>query len=1720
MSRFEDLFPKRRLISAILCTLLLVNTLFFGISFQTYNSQAASVTHNVGNVDIPMITDYGRFLQPISWDSGGYQTVRDGMGFGFIGLVIDQDFYNHAPGFEDIAESYDASFPYAGSDDFQPVTPISFLVNDGVMQKSFGSFKNAGLGTGDPNDILVNQTTWTILNKDWIIIQYQLSNLKPIPLTGVSLGLEIPISKVGALGSGPGGDNGDDIDGFDAPTSTYWAQDNGGTTIGFASALTSVPLNHYYGQDYQADYSTEYINFFKDEGWLYQRLKAPNSLATNGVTPKNITTTVGWNNFDILAGESKTLTLVIAVNSTFNTMKYAIQDAQSYYYNVATGFRITEIEDSGSGSPQIELFNFGRPQTDLSAICTLTATGGALTGSFSPTVIPSLGYSVFTPNENINSEGDIISLYDSGNLVDRISFGTNGIAPDPLDGESVERYYDASLEGYTDSWLRNSSMGPTWGLQNDVLDVDMNPSIVLNEVMFNPSLSDGGYIVLMNNNPIKSINIRGYRIVGDSEYQIPDNADLFLEPLEKYIIGYPDDPPMTSNLFNNMNPSSDNVYLYSKNGMLLDMVGWNTPHLQGMSVRRVPDGSGKFQGYDDFSSQMAGWSFNSPLEVIITEFSDTDGLQSQIEIYNPYYPKIDFTNGFSFNSDSRGALSGIWVTPIAQSDGYAVFDVTTPLGLASNGDSFRLYQNGNQIEEISYGTDGVVPDPLADESVQKVIVSGNYSEFWSRNSSTGPSFGALNDALKPNFNSTLILNEVLFNPTIASDGFLEVYVIFSSLDISGYKIVGNSEYIIPQGTQVTAVDSFFYLDYAKDAMFFNTLVTQGDNVYLYDRNGALLDMVGWTSQHQTQKSICRVPNGNGTRDGFDDPSSILAGWKFNCNPTIQLVKIIPDKKTAYGNFSGSVYYILTLENKHLLDDTVYIFNTTLNGYTVEILDETGSFKISQISILTGSSVKIRIWVELPSTIPFFEIDNITIDIQSQFNPLYRDSITLKAVVTPFIWPEKYAQPIDIFLEGTGYDETSTITLNLTGMGSAIDFVQPQEVIFCVDTSGSMSLEAIDLIKIGLIGYVDKMQKPDKGAVVVFNSGAWIMNPLTDNYTQLRDDIQNIPAPAGSTSMGEALEVAINEFMFNGNSSFLQVIILLTDGVWNGLIDPLDMAQLAASKNINIFTIGLEPAPGQPPLDEVLLQQIADITGGMYFYAADASQIPEIYMIIAAYIGNLAGRDFDITDSVPMVRDVLPPWITLVWGSFSIVPETNYINDTGYRILEWNISQISIGESWEVTFSVKSTRLGWVYANHVDSSRVFYMDYFDQEVFKLFPECTLNVSPPGPLPPRLYIDILPNKEDIFLYWDEPISPGTDHYLIYIASTPTGFDFSTPWIDTSLDIDPLDPSGFAKGNRLTWNHTKAAKPGDGKYSQQWYYCIRSVNILDEVSSTSRTVGKWTRIFNFETSTFSLPLEPIFSIDTEFLTQDMNANYIKWMDPAQHIWVQHDKGEVGDNMNMEVGKGYEVNFPTVGTVYTFLGMPGSHINYRTGSYLGFDPTSEASSLNAVVNIQGDVTLTWGRPSAMGSNDIYNIYRSSTRDGFFEGMAVFMTQVPYGTEMWIDYGVATANSQYYYMIVPESNSSEIGAASYSIGVVTQEYSGQYDTVGIPLIPDVSYSADWYCDNVNSAVGINYFIHTDIRWGWHSTVMPEGAFDPQLLITEGYQISTSSDTKLSFVGR
>jgi fibronectin type 3 domain-containing protein len=1882
MATKENVNKKRRLFSMTATVVLVLSSLLVGITLQVPNAKA--VTHNVGNVDINQLTDFGRILGYI-YTSSSRQTVTDpstGNAIGFIGLVLDHDGYDHTPGSEQVADCF-GSWPYAAQDDLSTVNAATFVVNDGTLQKSIATFQNTALSTGDPDDIIINQTCWTVVNEDWAIIQWAVSNLKGVAINDFSLGLEVPLSVTGG-GYGLGGDSGDDIDGFDAVESTYWAQDDSGTTIGFSSAIALEPINHYYAADYNTTYTfNEYAqNLFSDDAWLYNRIRAPNAVV--GVTPGNRTTTVGWNGVTITPGSIKTFTMVIAINDSVANMGTAVQSARDYYNTVASRFYITEFSDADSAFQQIEVYSQGVAPTDMAGSGYFLSVDGPLSplaGTWDKNPLPTYEYGLFNLSAgSIGPEGDTIELYrdlGGGNyeLIDLVAYGQEGLAPDPLTDESVARHYDTGSMVYTNEWLRNETTGPTWGFQNNVSNVitsppvvinrvmfnpldpaegyielswkgipisianyrvmcdgttsdafivpagtvldannpfyvitesmapglfasmdstadnvylynsaedridevgwssshtqgyfmsrmpdgsgtttgfndttsvaagwifDQQPSmqiteisvddantarielynnrggdkvasanwklnvsggeltgtwnsggtipsggydyfdrtggptldvegdtislcyggsvlideisygtkgiapdpltsestarywddsamaytsdwtreetptfgvqnavpainsssyLILNEVMFNPSVvPDGKYVIIINRMVGSNINFQNYSLVCDGIYQIPNNISLGY--LESAIIRYNDDSPASDTFFDSIDSAGDNIYLYQPDWKLCDMVGWNTSHQVGMNVGRIPAGNGTQQGYDDISSEAAGWVFDNPMDVIITEISDDNSTTAQIEVYNPWYSSIDFNIGYSFESDS-GTLIGNWGPAAADAGQYALFNLSAA-GLNPEGDSLGFYQNGILIEEIGYGQNGETPDPLDDESVQRYWTGVDYTDIWGRNYTTGPNFGSQNDIPTDNLSSNIMLNEILFYPNLPDDGFVEVINKGSTpIDISGYKLVCDTEYIIPVGT-VLEVDEIykrnFYLFYSMDNPFFDQMDASGDNVYLYDDNGSLLDMVGWSSIHSIGKTMSRIPDGNGTRNGYDDFSSYMAGWRFDRTPTVRLIIIETwgnEYTIKYGNFGDYIIFNLTIINFQSIGDVINIINSSEEGWQVEIYDETMTTKISQIPMTAKSMVNITVKITMPDTIPFAVMDNITVEIHSTNSNVISDQIVLNPRVLGFLYPEKSVSPTEIYVNGSGSNETATVTLNVTGHGAWYPIDNYADCVFCIDSSGSMALNDPANLRIteSQNFITNHFQLPDRGAVVDFDLVATLLpasNPngdhLSTNYPQIINNLGLIDSNGG-TDLSNGLNLSNAEMDQYGDlSSKVPVIILITDAESLQAGDDTESlaeADYAAAMGVIIMTIGLNiPQDGA---SELLLKEIANITGGMYYRASNASFFSDIYASIATFIddyyqSDLAAWDNNTADNSPMVRDVLPPWIDYVPGNFSLPPDSIYVNASGYTFIEWNVPWIKIGETWSVSFDIKSNMVGYIEANNYTSSRIKYTNWENTTVERLFPLTMINVLDALPTPGApINLGAAAGVGFINLTWDAPLSDGGSPITNYYVYKGTSSGSETLYMII--------------GNLTTFNDTSVT-PGI-----TYYYKVSAVNVngegplSNEASATPPTV----------------PFAPInlaaaAGIGYIDLTWDVPSS--DGGSPITNYRIYRGTSSGSEVFYMEIGNltTYNDTSVTPGTTYYYRVSAVNIIGEGPLSNEAFDtpPTVPSAPINlAAESGNAYVNLSWDIPASDGGAPIieFYIYRNGTGGNY--------DSVPAGQLWYNDTGV-----------------------------------------------------------------------------------------------------------------
>jgi Ca-activated chloride channel family protein len=174
------------------------------------------------------------------------------------------------------------------------------------------------------------------------------------------------------------------------------------------------------------------------------------------------------------------------------------------------------------------------------------------------------------------------------------------------------------------------------------------------------------------------------------------------------------------------------------------------------------------------------------------------------------------------------------------------------------------------------------------------------------------------------------------------------------------------------------------------------------------------------------------------------------------------------------------------------------------------------------------------------------------------------------------------------------------------------------VVLCIDTSGSMTSQDVtptraDAATAAARTFINELPSGTKVAVVTFSTAAEPVQPLTADHQTAIDALARVPQPNGATAIGDALALAAQQLPNTGH----RAVVLITDGVNNNGVDPLEVAKFLAGKHVPVYTIGIgtndsgQLIPGTneaATIDEDALRALADAGGGAYVKAADASQL--------------------------------------------------------------------------------------------------------------------------------------------------------------------------------------------------------------------------------------------------------------------------------------------------------------------------------------------------------------------------------------------------------------------------------------------------------------------------------------------------------------------------------
>ena len=222
--------------------------------------------------------------------------------------------------------------------------------------------------------------------------------------------------------------------------------------------------------------------------------------------------------------------------------------------------------------------------------------------------------------------------------------------------------------------------------------------------------------------------------------------------------------------------------------------------------------------------------------------------------------------------------------------------------------------------------------------------------------------------------------------------------------------------------------------------------------------------------------------------------------------------------------------------------------------------------------------------------------------------------------------------IEIVLDVSGSMEALDFELNGQNVNrlEAVKYVITDFVIGSDD--GKLAGRKDDLIGVVAFGGFADSKCPltlDHGALVDIIDSLQIPKPVRDRQGRIlnADSMQEELA----TAIGDGLALAADRLRDTNSKS--KVMVLLTDGDNNaGAIEPRESAAIAKELGIKVYTIGIGrndvvPVPQEDEfgrtvlvaarfrIDEELLREIAQTTGGTYFHASDSAGLAEVYSAI-------------------------------------------------------------------------------------------------------------------------------------------------------------------------------------------------------------------------------------------------------------------------------------------------------------------------------------------------------------------------------------------------------------------------------------------------------------------------------------------------------------------------
>lgn len=181
-----------------------------------------------------------------------------------------------------------------------------------------------------------------------------------------------------------------------------------------------------------------------------------------------------------------------------------------------------------------------------------------------------------------------------------------------------------------------------------------------------------------------------------------------------------------------------------------------------------------------------------------------------------------------------------------------------------------------------------------------------------------------------------------------------------------------------------------------------------------------------------------------------------------------------------------------------------------------------------------------------------------------------------------------------------------------------------DIVMVLDLSGSMDtrdftmegqkVSRLTALKKVIREFVDRRPK-DRIGIIGFAGKPYLVSPLTLDHAFAMETLEDAKT-SGGTAVGSAMLAAAR--MLKQSDGVSKIQVLVSDGLSNTGLPPLDAAKTIAAEGIRVYPIEmLERDNAGGDIEKHLMHQIATITRGQFFRATDMDSLRSIYGRIEA-----------------------------------------------------------------------------------------------------------------------------------------------------------------------------------------------------------------------------------------------------------------------------------------------------------------------------------------------------------------------------------------------------------------------------------------------------------------------------------------------------------------------